>query len=276
MRSSYHADPNRRWQTIIRYATLSAVTTDVDVAPVAPAPAEEADFEAQNLAPQYASLCGILAGFAFVGFSVYLAADTLPKTAPSVSAAMFSAFITLILLAVLYALMAAERPGVRLLTGLYVYGLPFGLASITLFYTLTLMALSHPALHQTVDIGRLFVVVISPAIVMSRMNGGALSLKAGRRSRMLPRRLGMVLTTILLAAGLVLLIRPSLVGDLRGNGVVPAYIALGSGLLAGILSPVIANLPRDRRPHHLAIDAFLLIGFAALLVSTAFAAAYLR
>jgi hypothetical protein len=273
MQKAYHVRPKQRWRMIFGSATLCAVTTDVDVAPAA---TEEAEFQAENLAPQYASLCGILAGFAFVGFSVYLAADKLPPTAPSVSAAMFSAFITLILLAVLYALMAAERSGVRLVTGLYVYGLPFGLASITLFYTLTLMALSHPALHQTVEIGRLFVVVISPAIVMSRMNGGALSLKAGRRSRLLPRRLGVLLTTVLLLAGLVLFVWPGLVGFARGNGVVPAYIALGSGLLAGILSPVIANLPKGRRPHHLAIDGFLLVGFLALLVSTAFSAAYLR
>jgi hypothetical protein len=248
------------------------VTTDVDATTTVETGASAAD----NLAPQYASLCGILAGFAFVGFSVYLAATDLPATAPGVSASMFSAFITLMLLAVLYALMAADRCADRVVTGLYVYGLPFGLASITLFYTLTLMALSHPVLHQTVDIGRLFVVVISPAIVMSRMNNGALSLKAGRRSRMLPRRLGTVLTLTLLAVGLVLFLRPSLVGALHGNGVVPAYIALGSGILAGILSPVIANLPTDRRPHHLVVDAFLLVGFVALLVSTAFAAAYLR
>ena len=44
--------------------------------------AVQPQLEVDNLAPQYAQLCGILAGFAFVGFSVYLAASDLPAQAP--------------------------------------------------------------------------------------------------------------------------------------------------------------------------------------------------
>ncbi len=229
-----------------------------------------------NLAPQYASICGILAGFAFVGFSVYLAASDLPAQAPNVAASLFGAFITLMLLAILYALMAADKSGYRVATGLYVYGLPFGLASVTLFYTLSLMALAHPQLHATVAIGRAFVLVIGPAIVMARLNGGALTLKFGRQSPILPRHLGTTLVVLLIAYGLVLLIRPSLVDSLHGDGVAPAYIALGAGTVAGLLSPFIANRSAESTLHRVSINVYLLLGFVALLVSSATAAAALR
>jgi len=234
------------------------------------------ELQTDNLAPQYSQLCGILAGFAFVGFSIYLAADKLPPQAPNVAASLFAGFVTLMLLAVLYALMAADKSSYRVATGLYVYGLPFGLGSITLFYTLTLMALAHPALHATVQIGRIFVLVIGPAIVMSRLNGGALMLKGGVRSRILPRRLGLVLVCLLVAAGLTLLIWPGVMSSLDGQGVVPAYIALGSACVAGGLSPLIAQRSADSTLHRISIDIYLLVGFVALLASTCIAAAVLR
>jgi hypothetical protein len=234
------------------------------------------ELQTDNLAPQYSQLCGILAGFAFVGFSIYLAAGKLPPQAPNVAASLFAGFVTLMLLAVLYALMAADKSSYRVATGLYAYGLPFGLGSITLFYTLTLMALAHPALHATVQIGRIFVVVIGPAIVMARLNGGALMLKGGIRSRILPRRLGLVLVCLLVAAGLILLIWPGIVSSLDGHGVVPAYIALGSACVAGGLSPLIAQRSAESTLHRISIDIYLLVGFVALLASTCIAAAVLR
>jgi hypothetical protein len=236
----------------------------------------DADLQTDNLAPQYSQLCGILAGFAFVGFSIYLAATDLPPQAPNVAASLFAAFVTLMLLAVVYGLMAADKSGYRVATGLFVYGLPFGLSTTTLFYTLTLMALAHPALHATVQIGRLFVLVVGPAIVMARLNGGALSLKAGRRSRILPRRLGSTLVGLLVVVGLVLLTRPGVVDWLHAGGVYPAYIALGSGIVAGALSPLIALRPPDSALHRISIDIYLLVGFVAILASTCFAAAVLR
>ena len=248
----------------------------IGVAAEADSTTVQPQLEVDNLAPQYAQLCGILAGFAFVGFSLYLAASDLPAQAPNVAASLFAAFVTLMLLAVLYALMAADKSGYRVATGLFVYGLPFGLATITLFYTLTLMALEHPQLHATVQIGRLFVLVVGPVVAMARLNGGALLLKAGRRSRVLPRRLGTTLACLLAAAGLVLLFRPSIVGSLAGRGVAPAYIALGSGIVGGVLSPFIAARPTDSVLHRVSIDMYLLLGFLALLTSTCLAAASLH
>ena len=102
------------------------------------------DVPTENLSPQYSSLCGILAGFAFVGFSIYLAQDELLQQAANIAASLFAAFVTLILLAVLYALMSADGSVNRVTIGLFVYGLPFGLSSVTLFYTLTLMATEKP------------------------------------------------------------------------------------------------------------------------------------
>jgi hypothetical protein len=227
----------------------------------------------ENLAPQYSALCGILAGFAFVGFSIYLARDVLPTQAANVAAALFAAFVTLVLLAVLYALMAADTSHNRVTTGIYVYGLPFGLSSITLFYTLTLMALEKPALHATVEIGRVFVLAVGPAIVLARMNGGALDLKAGRTSRILPKHLGLILVCLLVAEGVAVMIWPHAVHGLRGLGVVPAYIAVGSGVVAGALSPLIAGRSATSTLHRVSIDIYLLIGFAAMAVSTAVAAA---
>ena len=235
-----------------------------------------AEIKIENLSPQYAQLCGLLAGFAFVGFSVYVAADKLAGQAANIAASLFAAFITLMLLAVLYALMASDGSVNRVATGVYVYGLPFGLASVTLFYTLTLMALEKPELHSTVQIGRIFVLIIGPAIVLARMNGGAVMLKAGRVSRILPRRLGTVLVVLLVAIGLVLTIRPSIVASLHGHGVVPAYISLGAAVVSGALSPLIANRASESTLHRISIDIYLLIGFVAMVVSTAFAAAVLR
>jgi hypothetical protein len=234
--------------------------------------------QTENLAPQYSQLCGILAGFAFVGFSIYLARTALPAQAADVTASLFAAFVTLILLAVLYALMAADKSTQRVATGIYVYGLPFGLSSITLFYTLTLMALEHHELKATVQIGRIFVLVVGPAIVMARMNGGALMLKAGRSSRILPRRLGLTLVCLLVAEGLALLIWPHLSNGVRGHGhgVIPAYIALGSAVVAGAMSPLIAQRPDASTPRRISIDVYLLIGFLALIASTFLASAALR
>jgi hypothetical protein len=234
------------------------------------------ELETENLAPQYAQLCGLLAGFAFVGFSIYLARPKLPVEAANVTAALFAAFVTLMLLAVLYALMAADKSSSRVAIGIFVYGLPFGLASIVLFYTLTLMALENPQLHATVQIGRIFVLVVGPAIVMARMNGGALSLKAGRSSSLMPRRLGLILVTVLVVLGVVLLLRPSLVGSLDGYGVAPAYIALGSAIVSGALSPIIAERGSNSTVHQNLIDAYLVIGFCALVASTCLAAAVLH
>jgi hypothetical protein len=233
------------------------------------------ELQTENLSPAYSSLCGLLAGFAFVGFSIYLARPTLPAEAANVTAALFAAFVTLMLLAVLYALMAADKSGNRVATGIFVYGLPFGLSSIVLFYTLTLMALENPALHSTVQIGRIFVLVVGPAIVMARMNGGALSLKAGRSGRHVPRRLGLILVSLLTVIGLVILVRPSIVGSLHGHGVAPAYIALGSAIVSGALSPIIAERGSDSTVHRGLIDAYLLVGFCALVASTCLAGAVL-
>lgn len=230
----------------------------------------------ENLAPQYSSLCGILAGFAFVGYSIYLARTTLATQAADVTASLFAAFVTLVLLAVLYALMASDKSANRVATGIYVYGLPFGLSSITLFYTLTLMALEHQELHATVRIGRVFVLVVAPAIVIARMNGGALDLKAGRTSRILPRHLGSILATLLAVEGIALLVWPNMTHSLRHLGVVPAYIAVGSAVVAGALSPLIAVRSSASTLHRVAIDAYLLIGFVAIGVSTAIASAALR
>jgi hypothetical protein len=234
------------------------------------------ELQTENLAPQYAQLCGLLAGFAFVGFSIYLARPTLPVEAANVTAAMFAAFVTLMLLAVLYALMAADKSGNRVATGIFVYGLPFGLSSIVLFYTLTLMALEHPQLHATVQIGRIFVLIVGPAIVMARMNGGALSLKVGQATRMVPRRLGLILVSLLVAIGVVIIVRPGVVASLHGHGVAPAYIALGSAIVSGALSPIIAERASDSTVHRGLIDAYLLIGFLALVASTCLAGAALR
>jgi hypothetical protein len=256
---------------------VDTLPAETPLAETQPRPAEEkADVPTENLSPQYSSLCGILAGFAFVGFSIYLAQDTLPPQAANIAASLFAAFVTLMLLAVLYALMSADGSVNRVSIGLFVYGLPFGLSSVTLFYTLTLMATARPQLHATVEIGRVFVLLIGPAIVMARLNGGARSLKDGRASRFLPRRLGLTLVCLLVAAGLFVLIWPSAVSSLRGHGVVPAYIALGSAVVAGGLSPIIAERPADSSLSRVWVDAYLLIGFVALLAGTILAGAVLR
>jgi hypothetical protein len=240
------------------------------------AAAAKPDLPTENLSPQYSQLCGILAGFAFVGFSIYLARNDLPTQAANVAASLFAAFVTLMLLAVLYALMAADGSTNRVATGLFVYGLPFGLSSVTLFYTLTLMAMEKPQLHATAQIGRVFVLIIGPAIVMARMNGGARSLKDGRRGRFMPRRLGLLLVCLLVAVGLVVVIWPGTVGSLRDHGVVPAYIALGSAVVAGALSPIIAERPAASTLQRVWVDAYLLVSFAALVATTAIAGAVLR
>jgi hypothetical protein len=245
----------------------STVITDIEVT----VPPERG--AVGNLAPQYSSLCGILAGFAFVGFTIYLAADPMPAGAANVTAALFAAFAALTLLAILYGLMAADSSPVRVAIGLYVNGLPFGLGSITLFYTLTLMAMERSQLHATATIGRVFVLLVGPALVLARMNGGAHLLTESGLKRRISRRTQNVLALVLALFGLVLLIRPGIVSGLHDDGVYPAYIVLASTVVAGLLSPVIAQRQSGAPRAHAWTDLYLIGSFLALAANTIFAAA---
>jgi hypothetical protein len=122
-----------------------------------------------SMASLYSQIAGVLAGFGFAAFTLFLTIDKLPSNAGAIAASQFSAFAGLILVAILYALLAGEPSPQRKAMGVLLYGLPFGLAVITMFETLTLLALSRAGLSSSVTIGRTLVLVVGPAFLLARL-----------------------------------------------------------------------------------------------------------
>jgi hypothetical protein len=228
------------------------------------------ELKVENLTHLYSQLCGVLAGFAFAGFSFFVTGAGSPAQAGDVAVSLFSAFGTLVLVAVLYALLAGDTSRDRATMGLFVYGLPFGLAILALFYALTLISTDRPELAATVWIGRVLVVAVGPVLVLARLSVTALALARDPRTRG-PRYLGFVLTVVLLAAGTILAAWPSFDLGISGSPVVPAYLGLGSAIAATLLSPFISTRPATYKPSNATVYLLLIVSFGTLAVYAAFA-----
>ncbi|WP_328534767.1 hypothetical protein OG836_13415 [Micromonospora zamorensis] len=220
--------------------------------------------ETNVLPPLYSQLSGVLAGFALAGFSIFLAADDLPPRAGSVSAALFSSFVSFVLLAVLYTTLADDPSSARRAVGLNIYGLPFGLAIVNLVYTLTLVATDRPALTATVNIGRLLVVVFGPVIVMSRLVVAAQKVPIHPGQGQLSLRLGWSLTAAQLLVGVVAIFAAAMLDSMPSLGVLPAFFGLGAATLVGLLSAFVHAQHSEARIRPAHLHAFLASSFAAL------------
>jgi hypothetical protein len=224
------------------------------------------ELRVQSLTNLYSQLCGVLAGFAFAGFSIYVTSTELPPHAAGVAVTLFSAFGTLVLVAALYALLSGDTSQDRATVGLFVYGLPFGLAILALFYALTLIAANQPELSDTVWVGRVLVVAVGPVLVLARLTITALAVARDPRSRG-ARRLGWVLTVVLLVGGAFLTAWPALL-DVRFTPypTIPAYLGLGSAIVATLLSPLISTRPATYKPGSASVSLTIVISFLTLAV----------
>jgi hypothetical protein len=120
------------------------------------------------------------------------------------------------------------------------------------------------------------VLLIGPALVLARMNGGAYILTLSGLKRRISPRVQSLMALVLALFGLALLIRPSMVSGLHNDGVYPAYIVLASTVVAGLLSPVIAQRRSGTPLKHAWTDLYLIGSFVALAANTVFAAAAMQ
>ena len=231
-----------------------------------------------NLASLYSQLCGVLAGFAFAGLAIYLSASDLPEHAEAISVCLFSAFAALVIIAVLYALLSGESSVLatrRTDASLLIYGLPFGLSIITMFFSLTLMAAGRHELAGMVGVGRFVVVLATPTILLGRLTVAAMDGSAGAAFR--PHRLGWVLLVAYVAVAIAMLIYSPLTDFIHGSvGALPGYVGLGSAVAAAVASPLFSTRRPDFGLPPVWVSAFLVFSFAILLAYAALALAALK
>lgn len=220
-----------------------------------------------HLISLYSQLAGVLAGFAFAGLSFYLTRSELPSQAAGVAVSLFTAFAALVIVAILYALLSGESPDVatrRVDASLLVYGLPFGLSIITLFYSLTLMATERPELAGMVGVGKFIVIAAAPLIVIGRLNIAAMD-ACGRRPGWQPYHFGWILVVALPALATVTLVNGPLVDPWpEVSAVYPAYIGLGTAVAAAVLSSIISTRRPDFELPRPIIYVYLVTAFVAL------------
>jgi len=243
-----------------------------------PLPRVGEDAGVANLTSLYSQLCGVLAGFAFAGLAIYLNASQLPAQAAAVSVSLFTAFAALVIVSVLYALLSGESSRVatrRTDTSLLLYGLPFGLSIITMFYALTLMAVERPELAGMVGVGKFLVVVATPTILLGRLNIAAIDIAADH-GRWKPHQLGWVLLILYPIVAAFILNWSSLTAYVDATaGSVPGYIGLGSAVLAAVVSPIISTRPPGYRLRPGWVASYLTLSFVAVVTYSVLAVAAL-
>ena len=220
-----------------------------------------------GLAGLYAQIAGVLAGFGFAGFTILLTAQTVPDNAPTIAATLFSAFATLILVAILYALLVGDPVPDRMNIGLCIFGLPFGLAVITMYEALTLLALSRLGFTEAAMIGRVLAVVVGPVILTARLTIAARYLGVVTKSGRRPHLMGWPLTLLAGALGVTALIVD--VSDLVGPLASPlrsANVALVAAVLAGLLSPWVSTRPDRYEAGPKFVVGYLIVSFLLLVV----------
>ena len=139
-------------------------------------PCDIVSFNVATTAGLYAQITGLLAGFAFTAIVLLLSFsearerhDRLRTAASTVSLTLFAAFVSFILMNLMYSVLAGEdimaaRP--RAATEELVNGLPFGLAVIMLFHGLTLLMNAGNVPAAAIRVARTVTVVVAPGLVM--------------------------------------------------------------------------------------------------------------
>jgi hypothetical protein len=218
-----------------------------------------------SLASQYAQIAGVLAGFAFTGFAIFLTSDR-PANAEAVAASLFSAFAALVLTAILYALLSGEPSPHRRAIGACVYGLPFGLAVITMFQTLALMSAGAAGLGEAVDLGRFLVLAVGPPILMARLTIAAGYLKSPTPSGRGAHVIGWVFFGLLIVGGVFMAAaRPEVPLELpHVLGV--AGIGLISTVAVGLVSPWVSTRPFNYVPGRWFVVVFLVLSLLAIVL----------
>nr|BFE50136.1 hypothetical protein GCM10017745_35630 [Saccharothrix mutabilis subsp. capreolus] len=228
----------------------------------------------------YWQLAGVLAGFAFVALASYLitgpggSVATRSRADRSGAArSLFSTFAALVLVAVLYALLTGEPDGSpRANLGVLVTGVPFGLAIITMFYSLTQMAAAR-GLYDLARTGRFLVVFIGPVVVFSRLNNGVFVVSRGTSSPWPPYRTGWVLLVLVAVLSFICAALGRRFPRWRFGETISAHACLVTGVLAAGIAAYLAakpasyNLSEGALHATVALMAVVMVGFSVAAAS---------
>lgn len=238
-----------------------------------------------QIAGFYAQMTGVLAGFAFTAMVVLLSPTQVDERAEvgrkdeQVLAALFAAFIALVVATLNYSLLAGEPPDAtqRAHSMRLIDGVPFGMAAVMLFQGITLLLHAGRMGRLLVGTGRVFTVVIGPALAYYYLVNGTsdiATLRAADGSDVCEPQpaapLGMILNVVLvavLAASTVRRLQPPRGRDLaRRLSDMPAVVVLTTTVLAAVASGYVGSRPPEFLLPTAMVDVYLIAVFAVLLL----------
>jgi hypothetical protein len=226
------------------------------------------EINVSTLSSVYAQFSGALAGFVFTAFTIYLSRTgsdgVADPRAGRVSAALFSAFGALVLTTLLYTVLSGETSGNRAAIGLFVYGLPLGLAILTMFYSIVLFTIDNRALATVTTQGRFVLALIGPVLIMARINVSARNLcRQGRGWRAF--HLGWIYVVALTGLGAALSVSGFAI-HLAGYSVWADYAGFATAAIVAAGSPWINTRAADYEPPASLIYAYLTACFLSFAV----------
>jgi hypothetical protein len=238
-------------------------------------------FNGATTAGLHSQLAGVLAGIAFAALLLYVTRGSkqIRDAGDQVVAANLTAAVAaLILCSASYAVLAGvpNSMGSASLATI-IYGLPFGMSVLLLFYALAIIFLQRPALRI---ISRISVCVVAAGgpvwvlcyVTMASMTAVSLRCRSGCEDHpplALPVVIGFVLIAVLIA-GSFASVRVRRIGPtiLRAevSPMLPAVIVLLATFAAGAGSLAFPLLPVDYQPSDSLLTLLLGADFVALLV----------
>ncbi|MEV0719355.1 hypothetical protein [Asanoa sp. NPDC050611] len=229
----------------------------------------------------YSQISGVLAAFAFAGLMAYLVEGDRRRPGSEsdqaerpVTVSLFLTLVSLIVVAVLYAILAGGPPdsGAGYL-GIMIYGLAFALSILSMFHAITLLAERSRGLRSVTPVFRLWTSLAGPALTVLLVSSASLDVffkvngkdasTVGQLWPIRPFGLGLALTGVLL---LTIGLASRRVSKLKFEWpwwcpVIPAAVAASTALLAAATAVVLLMQPQSFVPS----DALLIV-----LVSIAF------
>ncbi|MDG4769181.1 hypothetical protein [Solwaraspora sp. WMMD792] len=228
-------------------------------------------------------MTGVLAGFAFTAMVVLLSPTQVDERAEvgrkdeQVLAALFAAFIALVVATLNYSLLAGEPADAsqRAHSMRLIDGVPFGMAAVMLFQGITLLLIAGRMGRLLVRTGRAFTVVIGPALAYYYLVNGTsdiATLRAAGSDVCEPQAaalLGQILNVVLvavLAASTVRRLQPPRGRDLaRRLSNMPAVAVLATTVIAAVASGYVGSRPPEFLLPTAMVDLYLVAVFAVLL-----------
>ncbi|ROO50802.1 hypothetical protein EDC02_5660 [Micromonospora sp. Llam0] len=239
-----------------------------------------------QIAGFYAQMTGVLAGFAFTAMVVLLSPIQVDERAEvgrkdeQVLAALFAAFIALVVTTLNYSLLAGEPADAsqRAHSMRLIDGVPFGMAAVMLFQGITLLLNAGRMGRLLVGTGRAFTVVIGPALAYYylvngtsdietlRAAGGSEHVCEPQAAALLGQILNVVLVAVL-AASTVRRLQPSRGRDLaRRLSNMPAVVVLATTVIAAMVSGYVGTRPPEFLLPAAMVNLYLVAVFAVLVL----------